>query len=180
MTSYIALLRAINVGGRGKVAMSDLRELFEGLGFEDVRSLLQTGNVVFEGGARKATALEALLEREASAQLGLRTDFLLRTAAEWKGIVAGNPFPDEAKSDPGHLVVIFLKNAPKPADVRELQASITGPEVIRAKGRQLYVTYPDGIGRSKLTNARMDKALGTRGTGRNWSTVIKIRDLVAR
>ena len=179
MTTDIALLRAINVGGRGKVAMSDLRDLMAGLGFDDARSLLQTGNLVFDGGGRKAAELETLLEREASAQLGLRTDFLVRTAAEWKRVVSENPFEDEAERDPGHLVVIFLKSAPKAADVRALQAAITGPEVLRAKGPQLYATYPDGIGRSKLTIARIESKLGTRGTGRNWNTVMKIRDLVA-
>jgi uncharacterized protein (DUF1697 family) len=88
-------------------------------------------------------------------------------------VVAGNPFPDEAERDPGHLVVMFLKTAPRAKAVQALQAAIEGPESVRAAGKHLYVAYPAGIGRSKLTNTLIEKKLGVRGTGRNWNTVLK-------
>ncbi|HEV3204383.1 MAG TPA: DUF1697 domain-containing protein, partial [Gemmataceae bacterium] len=92
-------------------------------------------------------------------------------------IVARNPFPNEATSDPSHLVVTLLKTTPQTKDLKALQAAIRGPEVIRAKGKQLYAVYPAGIGRSKLTNTLIEQKLGSRGTGRNWNTVLKLAAL---
>jgi len=100
MNAHIALLRAINVGGHAKVAMSDLRDFVAALGFADVQSLLQTGNLVFRGGHKTDSALERLLETEAGNRLDLQTDFFVRTAEEWEAIVAKNPFRDEARRDP--------------------------------------------------------------------------------
>jgi uncharacterized protein (DUF1697 family) len=177
MTTHIALLRAINVGGNQKVAMSDVRSLLSDLRFDGVRSLLQTGNVVFRDGSKTGASLERLLEAKAEKRLGLSTAFLVRTANEWGAIIQRNPFPDEAVSDPAHLVVLFLKDAPSPSAVKALQAAIKGPEVIRADGKQLYIVYPAGIGRSTLTNKLMEDKLGTRGTGRNWNTVLKLAAL---
>jgi uncharacterized protein (DUF1697 family) len=172
--THIALLRAINVGGHAKVAMSDLRDLVTGLGFVGARSLLQSGNLVFRNDAPAGAELERLLEMEAEKRLDLRTDFFVRTAMEWQTIVANNPFHDEAERDPSHLVVMFLKDAPDAKSVEALKAAITGREAVRVTGRQAYIVYPDGIGRSRLTNAVIEKTLGTRGTGRNWRTVLKL------
>ena len=180
MTTYIALLRAINVGGTKKLSMSDLRAFVEELGFDDVRTLLQTGNLVFTGKARAAGALEHLLEVAAAKRLALRTDFVVRTSEELTAIVAQNPFPSEARRDPSHLVVQFLKDAPSAVAVKSLQAAIdatSGPEIVRAIGKQLYVVYPAGIGRSKLTAKLMENKLGVRATGRNWNTVLKLAAL---
>ncbi len=174
MMTYFALLRGINVGGHKQVAMADLRQLLTHLGFADARSLIQSGNLVFRSKARSGAQLERLLEVEAKKRLGLEADFFVRTAAEWMAIVAHNPFLTEAERDPGHLVVMFLKQAPARKDVAALQAAITGPEVVRAAGRHAYIIYPSGIGRSRLTNALIEKKLGTRGTGRNWNTVLKL------
>ncbi len=174
MTIHVALVRGINVGGHKPVAMADLRDLLTRLGLADAQSLLQSGNLVFRAAARAGGQLERLLEAEASKRLGLQADFFVRSAKEWNAIVAHNPFRQEAERDPSHLVVMLLKHVPDPGDVKALQAAITGPEVVRAVGRQAYITYPDGIGRSRLTNALIEKTLGTRGTGRNWNTVIKL------
>jgi len=162
MTIQIALLRAINVGGRSAVAMSDLREFISELGFKDARSLLQSGNLVFDAGRRTGPTLERLLEREAAKRLDLKTDFFVRNAKELDAIVAKNPFRKEARDDPGHLVVMFLKQAPDAEAVEALRAAIKGREVIRAAGRQMYIVYLDGIGRSRLTNAVIEGKLGTR------------------
>ena len=174
MTTYVALLRAVNLGGKNKVAMADLRDLLAELGFDDPKSLLQSGNLVFRAGKRSTAQLERLLCDEVRKSLGVTTDFFVRTAEEWKGIVAANPFPKEARSDPGHLVVQFLRDAPSAESVRALQASIVGPEIVRAKGREAYMVYPDGMGRSKATTALIEKKLATRATARNWNTVVKL------
>jgi uncharacterized protein (DUF1697 family) len=157
--------------------MADLRDLLTHLGFGDARSLLQSGNLVFRSDGPTGAQLEGLLEAEVERRLALRTDFFVRTAEEWKAIVAQNPFHEEAERDPGHLVVMFLKDAPGVRAVEALQAAITGPEVVRAHGRHAYIVYPSGIGRSRLTNALIEKKLGTRATGRNWNTVLKLGTL---
>jgi uncharacterized protein (DUF1697 family) len=174
MTIHIGLLRAVNLPRHNKVGMADLRALLLGLGFTEVQTLLQSGNVVFHGGAATGERLESLLEKTAKERLGLETDFLVRTAAEWAAVVAANPFPEEAERDPGHLVVMFLKDAPDRAQVAAVEAAITGREVVRVHGRHAYLVYPDGIGRSRLTAALLERKLGTRGTGRNWNTVLKL------
>jgi uncharacterized protein (DUF1697 family) len=154
--------------------MADLRDLLTRLGFRDVRSLLQTGNLVFQSDASAGARLERLLEVEAKKRLRLETDFFVRSGQEWRTVIKRNPFPRAAQSDPAHLVVMFLKDAPDAKSVKALQAAITGSEVVRAVGTQLYAVYPDGIGRSRLTNAIIERKLGTRGTGRNWNTVLKL------
>jgi uncharacterized protein (DUF1697 family) len=171
---HIALLRGVNVGGHKKVAMADLCGLLTQLGLEEARSLLQSGNLVFRSAARTGAQLELLLGAAAKKRLALDTEFFVRTVEEWRAIIAGNPFHAEAKRDAGHLIVLFLKDDPGAARVEALRAAITGPEVVRANGRQAYVVYPIGIGRSRLTDALIEKKLGTRATGRNWNTVLKL------
>lgn len=178
MRDHVALLRAVNLVGRSRVAMAEVTALFAAVGLAGARSLLQSGNVVFDAGAHTAAALERLLETETEKRLHVRTDYFVRSAEEWKAIVAGNPFARAAKDDPSHLLVLFLKNAPSGREVKALEARIEGPERIGAAGRQLYVVYPDGIGRSKLTATAIEDAFGTRGTGRNWTTVRKLGALL--
>jgi uncharacterized protein (DUF1697 family) len=174
MAIHIGLLRAVNLAGHNKVAMGDLRELLTRLGMQDTRTLLQSGNVVFRSDGGSTTELEHLLEDATEERLGFRTDFFVRTATEWKAIIASNPFPKEAELAPNHLLVVLLKESPDRSAVAALQKAITGREVLRATGRQAYIVYPDGIGRSRLTTALIEKKLGTRGTARNWNTVVKL------
>jgi uncharacterized protein (DUF1697 family) len=174
MPTHIALLRGINVGGKKKVAMADLRDFLTALEFGDPRTLLQSGNAVFRSDELTGADLERLLDAEAEKRLGLKTEFFVRTPEEWKAAIESNPFPEQAVKDPGHLVTMFMKKAPEPADVAALQAAIVGRETVRAAGRQAYIYYPDGIGDSKLTINVIEKKLGSRGTGRNWNTVLKL------
>lgn len=177
MTTCVALLRAVNVAGHNRVAMADLRHLLAELGFDHPRSLLQSGNLVFGSRRRAGPALEAALEAAARDSLGLQTEFVVRTAAEWDAVIRNNPFPAEALSDPGHLLLMCLKQAPAPGTVAALQASIAGREQVRAAGRNAWLVYPDGIGRSRLTAALIERRLGTSGTARNWNTVLKLQAL---
>jgi uncharacterized protein (DUF1697 family) len=175
LTTYLALLRAVNVGGSKPVAMSHLTGMLAGLGFSDARSVGQSGNLVFGRESRSdSKAIEVLLEKEARNQLGLETDFFVRRAKEWTAVVANNPFTKEADRDSSHLLVMVTKTTANPREVDALQASITGPEVIRAHDHQLYILYPAGVGRSRLTNALIERKLGIRGTARNWNTVLKL------
>jgi uncharacterized protein (DUF1697 family) len=178
-TTYVALLRAVNVGGRNPIAMSALRECAARLGLRAPRTLLQSGNLVFESGTGDPADLERVLERGTAKHLGLRTDFMVRSAADWQAIIDHNPFPRQAKNDPGHLVVMLFKEAAGAADVKALRAAIVGREVVEAVGAHAYLLYPDGIGRSRLTTALIERTLGTRGTGRNWNTVVKLAALAA-
>jgi uncharacterized protein (DUF1697 family) len=177
MPVHVALVRAINVGGRNTLAMSDLRELVESLGLTDARSFLQSGNLIFNSPRLKADALERLLEAETAHRLKVSADYLIRTTAELQAIIAQNPFPNEAERDPSHFVVMFLKHAPGKKSMKALQDAVRGPEIVRLDGKQLYIVYPAGIGRSRLTSALIEQKLGTRGTGRNWNTVLKLTAL---
>jgi uncharacterized protein (DUF1697 family) len=177
MSTFIGLLRGINVGGCNKIAMAELRDMLESSGLAGVRTLLQSGNIVLDGGERKATQLERLIESETEKRFGIAIDCLIRSAAQWNTIIARNPFPEEAQSDPSHLIVVCMKEAVDARNVKELTAAVQGPELLHADGKQLYVTYPAGIAESKLTLVLIERKLGARGTGRNWSTVLKLAAL---
>jgi uncharacterized protein (DUF1697 family) len=176
MSAYVALLRAVNLGPHNKVSMAALRKFAEDLELEKPRTLLQSGNLVFRSRSH-ATVLERMLETEAEKRLDLQTDFFVRDADEWDDIIAGNPFAEASKQDPAHLLVMPLRNAPGVKMVAALKAAIKGREVTAVIGRHAYIVYPDGIGTSKLTNSVIESKLGTRGTGRNWNTVIKLKAL---
>ncbi|HEY2589195.1 MAG TPA: DUF1697 domain-containing protein [Tepidisphaeraceae bacterium] len=180
MTTQIALLRAVNVGGRGKVAMADLRDYLVSLGFANVRTVLQSGNVVMGADGLKGVKLEQFLEGEFLKRFGLRTDVVVRSAAEWDDLVATNPFPDEAKRDPSHLLAMMAKRpvTRKAFDTLRSAVSATGGrETVGESGGRVYIYFPDGIGRSRVTTALVERALGGPVTGRNWNTILKLAEL---
>ncbi len=174
MSVQIALLRAVNVGGTGIVPMADLRAAIEKAGFKDVRSLLQSGNLVFDAGARTPAASEKKLETLCAKTFGLTNDIHVRTPKEFAAIIEANPFAKEARSDPAFVHVLFLRDAPPEAAYAALQAAIKGREIVRGGGRHAYMLYPDGMGHSKLTPAVLARHLGMPGTARNWNTVRKL------
>ena len=176
-TTYVGVLRAINLGSHNKIAMSDLRAMLEKIGFDEPRTLILSGNIVFKSSSSSVDKVEKMLEAASTKHLGVTTDYFVRSAKEWQAIIAANPFPKEAKSDPARLVMMCLRDAPTPAQVKALQDAIKGTELVKAKGKQAYFVYPDGMGRSKLTIKLIEKMLGTRGTARNWNTVLKLGEL---
>jgi uncharacterized protein (DUF1697 family) len=178
MTTYVGLLRAVNLGPHNKVAMSDLREIVTGLGMQDARTLLQSGNVVFRSNLRTATKVERLLEQALQERLRRKTDVFVRTEDDLKQVIANNPFPEFAARDPSHLLVVFLKEAVSQAAVAAFQQAITGPEQVGASGRHMYIVYPAGIGRSRLGTLPEAKVAST-GTARNWNTVLKLAAMTA-
>jgi uncharacterized protein (DUF1697 family) len=178
VTRVVALLRAVNVGGTKALAMPALCKLLGAQGFTEVKSLLQSGNVVFGCGAKADAALERQLETVVAKGLGVQTAFFVRTAREWAAIVANNPYPDAARDDPSRFVMMAFKSAPAAKDVAALRAAIVGRETITAVGKQIYAIYPDGQGNSKLTNALIERKLGVACTARNWNTVLKLATAV--
>jgi uncharacterized protein (DUF1697 family) len=175
MTRYIALLRGVNLGGYNRVAMADLRALVSKIGYDDVKTLLQSGNVVFSGPKKSHAALERELEAAFEKALTFKVDFHVRTADEWRKVIDGNPFTVEADNDPARLVVSCYKSSLDAAKVKAAQAAITGREKLRAEGRHLYMTFPDGQGNSKAALV-VGRILGN-GTARNWNTVLKLAAL---
>jgi uncharacterized protein (DUF1697 family) len=163
MPVFIALLRAINVGGTGKLPMSDLRSLCEKVGFRNVRTYIASGNVVAEWDGSEAE-VKAVLEAELGAYAGKPVGVIVRTGAEMSKVVANNPFPDRAASQ---TVPIFLDLAPPPDVLDDVKGQAN--EEVRLGAREIYIHYPDGIGRSKLRIP----AAGD-GTARNMNTVAKL------
>lgn len=175
MTSYVALLRGVNVGGRAKLSMSDLRVLVSELGYSDVHTYIQSGNVVFTSTQRSPAKIESAVEAGLLDALGLDTSVMVRTAKDLQQIVRDNPFARK-NFEPTQLVVVFLKAKPKRQGT--VDVSKYGPEEVIAKGRELFIHYPNGQGRSKLANAVLERELATPGTARNWNTVNKLLELV--
>jgi len=174
MPRWAALLRGVNVGGNRTLPMSQLRQMLSALGFRNVQTILASGNAVFDACGLKASALEALLEREAADRLELRTDFLVRSADEIAALVGANPFTAIARERPDQLVVAFGRVA-VPADLPErLAASYDGPERIIVCGREMYIDFPNGQGRSKLWPAVAKLKLAGIATARNWNTVVRL------
>jgi uncharacterized protein (DUF1697 family) len=174
MTRYVALLRAVNLGGATQVDMATFRSLLEARGFRSVRTLLQSGNAIFDAGSPAASGLESQIEDDLRGQFGREATTMVRTSEEWAALRRANPYPHEARDDPAHLVVTFLKTAPSTSQWNALDAGIEGRETVRGHGREAYIVYPDGIGSSKLTALRIERFLGTSGTSRNWNTVERI------
>ena len=175
---YAALLRGINVGGNKMVPMAGLRAMTAKLGFEDPKTLLQSGNLVFSAKTQPMAKLEQLLEAATKKHNGVECSYLLRSADEWAKIIAVNPFKAQAKSDPAHLAVTFCREAPTTEALQALKAEVRGDEAFKAVGRELFVWYPDGMGTSKLAIALSKNRLGTICTARNWNTVIKVSTLL--
>ena len=160
MTTYIALLRAVNVGGTGKLPMADLRALCEKAGFIDVRTYIQSGNVVFSSKLSASNA-RVTLEAALAKRLAKATQVLIRTADELEAVIAANPFP-EAESN--RLIVLFLSREESASVLDDWK--IPGREQIALIGRELFLHYPDGMGQSKLKVPFSDQ-----GTARNLNTV---------
>ncbi len=156
--------------------MADLRSLLEDLGAEDVATYVQSGNVVFKSG-RSAADLAKAIERELERGLGLDITVLLRTKGQLAKLVAANPF---GVKEPTKLHVTFLAETPPRARVASLDPDVGGSDEFRVSGREVYLRFPNGYGRSKLSNAYFEKQLGVRATTRNWKTVTTLADLASR
>lgn len=179
MTSYVALIRGINVGGHKKIKMADLRDCCASLGLGEMSTYIQSGNVVFSSDDDREEVRQRLI-RGIDDAFGFDVAVFLRTAAELQVIVDRDPFPRESADEPSKVGVLFLSAATTQAAVDEALSEYAGPEVVRAAGSELYIYFPDGMGRSKLNIAKLEKQLGVDATARNWNSVTKLLALVQR
>jgi uncharacterized protein (DUF1697 family) len=172
---FVALLRGVNVGGKNALPMKALVGHFEAAGCADVRTYIQSGNVLFRADAALAAAVPAVIAHALVASHGLTTPVVLRSAAELAGAIAANPFLPAA--DPGALHLAFLAATPAPQAVAALDPQRSPGDAFAVRGREVYLHCPGGLARTKLTNAWLDRQLATVSTVRNWRTVQKLDSL---
>jgi uncharacterized protein (DUF1697 family) len=173
VTVYVSMLRAVNVGGHGKLKMDALAAAYEALGLGHVRTLLQSGNVVFSSLMKDRAALAKRIMQELERRFDLRIEVVIRTLAEIRTIVARGPVLSP-RADESKLLVMFLAGVPDARGAAALLKEHKGPEMIEIRGPEVYLYYPDGVGRSKLSGALMEARLGVAGTARNWNTLTKL------
>lgn len=179
MPAYVSLLRAINVSGRNRVPMADLRALFESHDHHDVSTYLQSGNVISRTTSRSAPAVARTIERAVAADLGLEVTVLVRTPAELGRVLAANPFTTGGV-DPTRLHVTFLAGSPDPSRVDALDGSAFAPDEFAVHGREVYVHCPGGYGNTRIDNSYFERKLGVAATTRNWKTVTRLVELSRR
>jgi len=165
---YVALLRSVNVGGR-KVPMADLRAVFEELGYTDVRTYIQSGNVVFDAKGGTPPRIRSLIESELKSEFGMEITVLLRTPAELGKIVKRNPFDKNA-------YVTFLDKAPARKLVDAIDPAAYAPDEFAVDGTEVFVRCPNGYGRTKINNTFFERKLATKATTRNWNTVALLHE----
>jgi len=179
MTAFISLFRGINVGGR-TVKMNELKALHEALGLKDIFTYIQSGNVVFTCNDMESAQLQRQIEDDFEQKFGFRAAVMVRSAAELQAIIEKSPFQDQPSKESKWVVVMFLAAYPDEGAQEALRAAYHGPEEIFIIGKELYLYYPDGIGRSKLTNSLIERKLKTSGTARNLNTVLQLQKMLQR
>jgi uncharacterized protein (DUF1697 family) len=180
MTVVISMLRGVNVGGHNKVKMEALRALYESLKLREAQTYVQSGNVIFRTDERDIARLAKRIEDGIERKFGFRPDVILRTAAEMREVIGRNPFAKRRGIEPGKLLVSFLGGDPGEEGREKVRQMKCDPEEMRIDGRELYIYFPNGMGRSKLPWATMDKILKTPTTGRNWNSVTKMMEMAER
>ena len=176
MTTYVALLRGINLGSHAKIAMPKLRALFESLDYADVRTYLQSGNVVFSATGQDASDIAAQIERRLHRDLDLKVPVLLRTGTDLKRIIANNPYLDR-ETDFARLHVTFLADEPDPKRLADIDPAFGEPDAFSVVGQEIYLHCPNGYGRSKLIATFFERRLKVGATNRNWKTVTALHGL---
>ncbi|MGH3062227.1 MAG: DUF1697 domain-containing protein [Gaiellaceae bacterium] len=174
--TFVALLRGVNLAGRNKVPMPELRSALESLGLENVVTYIQSGNVVFRTRGDRAPQLAGRIERQIAGAFGIDVVVILRTPAELAGIARGNPFLRRG-ADPSKLHVLFLGGKPTKKAAAQLDPERSPPDEFKLAGREIYLHMPNGFGRSKLTVDDFERRLGVAATARNWKTVTKLVEL---
>jgi uncharacterized protein (DUF1697 family) len=176
LTPYIGLLRGINVTGRNIIPMSDLRALCAELGYSDVLTHIQSGNLVFSTSAQ-AMAVETELEQAIAHRFHLQIPVIVRPAADWPAYIKSNPFPEASRREPNLVMLALAKTSPKPEAVPALcDRSPRGERIFQA-GDALWIHFAGGVGKSKLSPALLDRLVGSPVTMRNWRTVLKLNEM---
>jgi len=176
MQAIIAMLRGVNVGPHNRLSMEALRALYGSLELRNAQTYVQSGNVVFTTNERNLSALARRIDDAFEKTFGFRAAVFLRTAAEMRAVIAKNPFAKRKDVPPNKLLVMFLAEELSPEERQQVEAIKVGAEEIKAYTRELYVYYPEGMGRSKLP-AAMGRVLKKAGTMRNWNSVTELLDM---
>lgn len=176
---YLALLRGINVGGKNKIPMTGLIELFGEAGCRDVQTYIQSGNVIFSADPDLAATLPGAIAARIAERFGCRVPVVLRTAAQLGEVVCNNPFLAEGTAIET-LHVLFLAEQAAAHSIAELDPDRSPPDAFSVRGREVYLRLPNGAGRTRLTNDYFDAKLATVSTGRNWRTVTTLFELMGR
>jgi uncharacterized protein (DUF1697 family) len=174
MAAIVSMLRAVNVGGHNKIKMEALRALYESLKLRQVQTYVQSGNVVFKTDERDLARLTRKIENGIEQTFGFRPDVVLRTSSDLRDVIAKNPFAKRRDIEPGKLQVHFLASDPGAEGRANVLQIKTDPEELCIYGREVYIYFLNGMGKSKLSWAAVNKALKTPGTCRNWNTVTKL------
>jgi uncharacterized protein (DUF1697 family) len=177
MNTYISFLRGINVGGHAKIKMKDLAELYESLGFKNVRTYVQSGNVVFESNGNNIDPIIKKIETGIQKQFGLDVKVMVRTPEEIKRIIKNNPFLKRKDIDIVRLHVIFLSRKPEPALIKDLKINKKESEEFLISGSEIYLYFPEGMGTAKLQPGILEKKLNIAATARNWNTVNALAEM---
>jgi uncharacterized protein (DUF1697 family) len=172
MTTVISMLRGVNVGGHNQIKMDALRALYESLALKDPQTYVQSGNVVFRTEERNLLRVGERIESAIERKFGFRPGVVLRTASELKEVIARNPFAKRRGLDPSKLAVVFFNEAPTTAACNEVLGMRADDEEVHIAGREFYIYFPRGMGKSKLF-AAIGRKLKS-GTARNWNTVTKL------
>jgi uncharacterized protein (DUF1697 family) len=175
---FVALFSGINVGGNRIVKMAELRSFFEGLGFADVATYVQSGNVVFRAGKGDAAALTEKLEAAFEKKWGFHSRIMVRDAGWFERLVKENPYPDVA-GEPTKLHAYVLERDPTAEEAKRLADKCTGPERFEIKGDVLYLHAPDGLGKSVFANL-IGRTLKVPGTARNWRSVLTLSEMAGK
>ena len=178
MTAFVSLFRGINVGGHHKLRMDELKDVHESLGFKDVLLYIQTGNVVFTSDDADVARLRRHIEDGFEKKFGFHVEVFVRTSAELREIIEKNPFQSQQSKESKWVVVLFLAARPEDTAQEDLLKTYVGPEELFIIGKEVYIYYPNGIGRSKLSHSFIEKKLKTVGTARNWNTILQLQQLL--
>ncbi len=178
MIKCVSLFRGINVGGNRIVPMSELKSLHQGLGLKDVVTYIQSGNVVFSSDETDSAQLAKQIEEAFAQKFGFRSQVIVRTTIELEETIANNPFQNSPEKESKSVLVVLLATRPESSALEDLKQFYSGPEEMYLIGQELFVYYPDGMGRSKLTLPLIEKKLKTAGTGRNWNTVLRLKEMM--
>jgi uncharacterized protein (DUF1697 family) len=177
MPVFISMLRGVNLGPHNRIKMDALCALYQSLKCEDMRSYVQSGNVIFRSKEKNPTQLANKIQDAIGGKLGFRPDVILRTPEEFRKAIAANPFAKRRDLNPGKLLVTFLASEPNAEARAKLLALKPTPEELHLIGRELYIYFPNGAGRSKLPWSSLAEKLGTTGTARNWNSVTKMLEI---
>jgi uncharacterized protein (DUF1697 family) len=180
MAAIISMLRGVNVGGHNKIKMDALRGLYESMKLREAQTYVQSGNVIFRTDERDIARLAKRIEDGIERKLGFRPDVILRTAAEMREVILRNPFAKRRGIEPSKLLVSFLASDPGEEGREKIRQMKCDPEEMRIEGREIYIYFPNGAGRSKLPWAGLGKLLKTPGTGRNWNSVTKMLEMAEK